>query len=108
MTKRRSGLPDDNKFETGLTSLYNPKCDESREAALRKETANKRAQRYETLTLSDLRSWPAQAADAIEYNALSKRLQEHVHELFTWTKLRESGMCYQTEQGVIAQQFEGL
>jgi hypothetical protein len=106
MTKRKSGMPDNNKSETGLTSLHNPKCDESREAALKIDTSNERAQRHETVTLSDLSSWPA--AGAIEYTTLSKRLQEQVLELYTWTKLRESGMCYQTAQGVIAQQFEEL
>jgi hypothetical protein len=39
---------------------------------------------------------------------LSKRLQEQILEYYTWTKLRTSGMCYQTEQGVIAQKFEQL
>jgi hypothetical protein len=64
MTKRKSGIPDNNMTETGLTSLYNSECDESREAALKIETANKRAQRYERVTLLDLSSWPA--AGAIE------------------------------------------
>jgi hypothetical protein len=104
MTKRKSGMPDDNKTETGLTSLCNTDCDESREAALKIEIANKRAQRYETVTLLDLSSWPT----VVAYNALSKRLQEQILEYYTWTKLRTSGMCYQTEQGVIAQQFEQL
>jgi hypothetical protein len=106
MTKRKSGMPDNNKSETGLTSLHNPKCDESREAALKIDTSNERAQRYEAVTLLDLSSWPA--ASAIVYNTLSKRLQEQILEYFTWTKLRTSGMCYQTEQGVIAQQFKDL
>jgi hypothetical protein len=86
--------------------MYNPKCDERREAALKIETANKRAQRYKTVTLSDVSSWPA--ASVIEYNALSKRLQEQILEYYTWTMLRESGMCYQTEHCVILQQFEEL
>jgi hypothetical protein len=104
MTKRKSGLPDGNRTETGLTSINNPECDESREAALKIEIANIRAQRYETVTLLDLSSWPA----VVKFNALAKRLQEQTLEYFTWIKLRTSGMCYQTEQGVIAQQFEEL
>ena len=103
MTKRKSGMPDNNKSHTGLTSLYNPECDESREAALKIETANKRAQQYETVTLLDLSSWPT----VVEYYALSKRLQEQTLEYYTWMMLRNN-MCYETEQGVIAQQFKEL
>jgi hypothetical protein len=103
MTKRKSGMPDDNKSYTGLTSLYNSEYDESRKAALKIGITNKRAQRYETVTLLDLSSWPA----VVKFNALAKRFQEQTLEYYTWMMLRNN-ICYQTEQGLIAQQFEQL
>jgi hypothetical protein len=105
MTKRKSGLPDDDSSITGLTSLCNHDSGEqSRAAALLIEQDNIRTQRYTTVTLTDLSSWPA----VVEYKALTKRLQEQVLEYYTWVELRKTGMCYDTMQAIIAQQFSEL
>jgi hypothetical protein len=105
MTKRQSGLPHDDRSSTVLTSLCNHESgDKKRAIALLVEQAIKKGQRYETVTLTDLASWPA----AVEYSTLPKRLQDHVLELYTWTELRQSSMCYHTMQEAITQQFEEL
>eukprot|EP00953_Heterococcus_sp_UTEX-ZZ885_P016173 9111-Heterococcus_DN1.PRE.1 len=59
MTKRKSGLPHDDTSVTGLTSLCNRETGErKRAAALIIDKAINRAQHYETVTLTDLSSWP--------------------------------------------------
>jgi hypothetical protein len=104
MTKRKSGMPSDDA-KRGITSVCNHKTgDQKRAIALRVEEAIKKGQRYETVTLTDLASWPA----VVEYETLPKRLQDQVLEYYTWTELRQSSMCYHTVQAAIAQQFEKL
>jgi hypothetical protein len=73
MTKRKSGLPDDNKPKAGLTSLCNLQTGLAKRAtALALDQSIKRAQRYETVNLTDLASWPT----VVEYSSLPKRLQD--------------------------------
>jgi hypothetical protein len=105
MTKRKSGLPGDDRAAKGITSVCNHQTgDQKRAIALRVEEAIKKGQRYETVTPTDLASWPA----VVEYRTLPKRLQDQVLEYYTWTELRQSSMCYHTVQAAIAQQFEEL
>jgi hypothetical protein len=105
MTKRKSGLPSEDSSSTGLTSLCNHDTGEQKRAiALRVEQALKKTQRYETLTLTDLSSWPA----VIEYKALAERLQEQVLEYYMWSQLRKTSMCFQTQEALIAEQFTML
>eukprot|EP00953_Heterococcus_sp_UTEX-ZZ885_P006257 3830-Heterococcus_DN1.PRE.1 len=93
MTKRKSGLPKDDYSCTGITSLCNLKSGtQKRAAALLKDEALKRAQHYETVTLTDLAAWPA----VVSYDTLSKRLQGHVLEYYTWIKLRQSPAMHHT------------
>jgi hypothetical protein len=101
MTKRKSGLPLDDHSSTGLTSLCNVESGtQKRAAALLKDEAIKRAQHYETVTLTDLAAWPA----VVSYDTLSKRLQDHVLEYYTWIKLRESQAMHHT----LAESFNNL
>jgi hypothetical protein len=79
MTKRKSGMHSDDFSKTGITSLCNVQNGgEMRAAALKADTAIKRAQRYETVTLSDLGSWPA----VVEYDILPERLKVQVLEFY--------------------------
>jgi hypothetical protein len=105
MTKRQSGLPPDDKPKGGITSLCNSDAGiEKRAAALILDKSIKRAQRYETATLTDLASWPA----AVEYKTLPKRLQDQVLEYYIWNELRKPSMCYYSMQAAIAQSFAEL
>jgi hypothetical protein len=64
---------------TGITSLCNAQTGrEMRAAALKADTAIKRAQRYETVTLSDLGSWPA----VVEFETLPECLKTQVIEFY--------------------------
>jgi hypothetical protein len=99
MAKRKS--PSGDQSDAGITSLYNAHGgDEMHAAALHIEEANKRAQRYETVTLTDLAMWPA----VIDYAALPKRLQHHVKESYMWSELRKPDVSFHN----ITQQFDQL
>eukprot|EP00953_Heterococcus_sp_UTEX-ZZ885_P004305 2828-Heterococcus_DN1.PRE.1 len=101
MTKRKSGLPKDDHPCTGLTSLCNLESGtQKRAAALSKDEALKRAQHYETVTLTDLAAWPV----VVSYDTLSNRLQGHVLEYYTWIRLRES----LTMRHTVAESFNKL
>ena len=80
MTRAKSGLPSDDSTgnTTGLTSLCNTSesAADLRQKALEIEQSLKLAQRYETVTLTDLASWPAE----VQYNTLPTSLQEHVKD----------------------------
>jgi hypothetical protein len=55
MTKRKSGLPADDDKSSGITSLCNRvSCTDKRAAAQAIDKVIKRAQRYDTFTLTDL------------------------------------------------------
>src|SRR6476646_3082448 len=99
MTKRKS--PSDEQSDTDITTLCNAHSgDEMHSAALQIEEAIKRAQRYETVTLTDLAMWPA----VIDYAALPKRLQHHVKESYMWSELRKPHVDFHK----ITQQFDQL
>eukprot|EP00953_Heterococcus_sp_UTEX-ZZ885_P019927 11128-Heterococcus_DN1.PRE.7 len=89
MTKRKSGLPDDDHRTAGLTSLCNTVTGvDKRTAALENEEAIKRGQRYDTLTLTDLASWPT----LVVYKCLSQRLKDHVFEHYMWAQLHANSL----------------
>jgi hypothetical protein len=89
MTKRKSGLPDDDHRTAGLTSLCNAATGvDKRTAALEHEEAIKRGQRYDTLTLTDLASWPP----LVVYKCLSQRLKDHVFEHYMWAQLHANSL----------------
>jgi hypothetical protein len=89
MTKRKSGLPDDDHRTAGLTSLCNTVTGvDKRAAALENEEAIKRGQRYDTLTLTDPASWPT----LVVYKCLSQRLKDHVFEYYMWAHLHASSL----------------
>jgi hypothetical protein len=105
MTKRKSGLPDDNVLDTGITSLCNVQSGtQMRAAALLIEKAMKKAQHFETVTLGDLADWPV----TVCFNSLSASLQEHVREYYTWTELRTRLVCCRAAQSTVAQKFKEL
>ena len=83
MTRAKSGLPSDDSTgnTTGLTSLCNTfeSAAHLRQKALEIEQSLKLAQRYETVTLTDLALWPAYS---IQYKLLPKSLQQHVRQYF--------------------------
>ena len=91
MTRAKSGLPSDDSTgnTTGLTSLCNTSesAADLRQKALKIEQSLKLAQRYETLTLTDLALWPA---DSIHYKTLPTSLQEHVGEYYVCEQLRNA------------------
>eukprot|EP00953_Heterococcus_sp_UTEX-ZZ885_P035054 18118-Heterococcus_DN1.PRE.2 len=100
-----SGLPDDNKPKAGLTSLCNFQTGLAKRAtALAIEEPIKRAQRYETLNLDDLASWPA----VVEYSSLPKRPQHQVLEHYIWRELRDSSMRHHTMQVDMITNFQQL
>jgi hypothetical protein len=87
-------MPSDDASTTGMTSLCNAhNGGEMRAAALKAHTAIKRAQRYETVTLSDLGSWPA----LVEYDTLPERLKTQVIELYE-CRVKETAEALQFQE----------
>jgi hypothetical protein len=113
MTRRKSGLPSDDSTGSGagLTSLCNASecADDLREQALKIEQSNKFAHRYETVTLTDLASWPADRD--VHYSTLPKSLKHHVKEYFMWGELRSADLdstCNHTSPAAIDLHFAQL
>jgi hypothetical protein len=102
MTKRKSGLPADDDNSSGITSLCNRVSrTDKRAAALAMETVIKRAQRYDTLTLTDLASWPS----LLVYKTLPQRLKDHVFEYYMWQQLHANSSITREQ---IKQAFDSL
>jgi hypothetical protein len=78
MTRRKSGLSSDDSKPAGLTSICNASesATEMRDKAMLIEKSIKRAQRYDTVTPTDLAAWPAE----VPYDTLPSTLQKHVRE----------------------------
>ena len=88
MTRRKSGLPSDDSKPAGLTSICNQSesATEMRHKAMLIEKSIKLAQRYETVTLTDLAAWPAE----VHYDTLPSNLQQHVREYLLCKQLRST------------------
>ena len=86
--RRKPVLPLNDDTEEGLTSMCNTSesAHDMRAQALQIEQTIKFAQRYETVTLTDLSSWPADSD--VHYSTLPKGLQRHVNEYFMWSERR--------------------
>jgi hypothetical protein len=102
MTKRKSGLPADDHTPSGVTSLCNKVGGtDKRAAALAMDKVVKRAQRYDTLTLTDLASWPSQ----LVYETLPQRLKDHVFEYYMWQQLQANSSISREQ---VKQAFDSL
>jgi hypothetical protein len=102
MTKRKSGLPADDHASSGVTSMCNKVSGtDKRAAALAMDKALKRAQRYDTLTLTDLASWPS----LLVYETLPQRLKDHVFEYYMWQQLHANSSITREQ---VKQAFESL
>jgi hypothetical protein len=115
MTRRKSGLPsDDSSGSTvGLTSLCYTSvsaADVVREKALMIEQSITLAQRYETVTLTDLGSWPAHPR--LRYKTLPNSLKQHVREYYVCEQLRSAklgaSVCNHGNQAVLNLRFDQL
>jgi hypothetical protein len=113
MTRAKSGLPSDDTTgnTTGLTSISNTSesAADLRLQALKIEQSIKHARRYETVTLTDLASWPA--GSDVRYSTLPKSLKQHVRELHMWGELRSVDLvstCNYTNLAAINLQFDQL
>jgi hypothetical protein len=90
MTRRKSGLPSDDSTTEGLTSLCNSSdtADATRQRALQIEQKLKLAKHYDTVTPTDLASWPAESD--VHYTTLPNSLKSHVKDYYTWGQLRNT------------------
>eukprot|EP00953_Heterococcus_sp_UTEX-ZZ885_P002629 1936-Heterococcus_DN1.PRE.4 len=108
MTRRKSGLPSADESANGLTSLYN--TSESavhlRERALEVEKSIKLAQRYETVTLTDLAAWPSE----YKYTSTPNTLKQQIREYYMWQQIRDgaAAACHLTTHAGINLQFDRL
>jgi hypothetical protein len=108
MTRRKSGLPAADQSADGLTSLCN--TSESavnlRERALEVDKSIKLAQRYETITLTDLAAWPLE----YKYTSLPNTLKKQIREYYKWQQIRDgaAAACYHTTRAGINLQFDQL
>eukprot|EP00953_Heterococcus_sp_UTEX-ZZ885_P020049 11206-Heterococcus_DN1.PRE.1 len=102
MTKRKSGLPADDDNSSGITSLCNRVSrTDKRAAAQAMDKVIKRAQRYDTLTLTDLASWPS----LLVYETLPQRLQSHVFEYYMWQQTHANSSITREQ---VKQAFDSL
>ena len=97
MTRRKSGLPSDDSTGSGagLTSLCNTSesAADLRQKAREIEQSIELSKRYETVSLTDLASWPAE----VQYKILPNSLQQHVKGYYVCEQLRNAAVCNHTD-----------